>query len=203
MTPADSAPAPADLPFVTRGSRRAAPPVHTCLDCGTTLPVRRGPGRRPVRCAPCKVKAAKAGPRWEVDPAGLERVCEHFALKHPIHVRRTSGTCRSGTYKGLRVRTCTKHGIAIPEVYHLITVRASLTPAEASRTIAHEACHAAQLERRPSAVREYHRTIKQGRKQMPRTREAYDRYWHHPLEVEARAASDAGDKLKPARAPRR
>ena len=42
--------------------------------------MRCGPGRRPVRCVPCKDKAAKAGPRWEGDVALNLSTINNFGL---------------------------------------------------------------------------------------------------------------------------
>mgnify|MGYP006292918209 CR=1 FL=1 len=171
-------------------------PAPKCQSCGATIARKPGPGRPPARCAGCK--AIKPGPQWEVDPAGLERVQRHFGLKHPIHVKRSSGRIREGTYYHLQLGCVISKKLDPLQLYHVITISGQLSPADASRVILHEACHAHQNEREDGAMARYARDMR--RIGPRRTREAFQAYRNHPLEVEARAAERHAADLRPARA---
>lgn len=181
-------------PVIRRATRpvRPAPP---CVDCGATVQRKPGPGRAPLRCAACRAKAAGTV-KWRLAPGALEKVGRHFGLEHPLHVRRSTGRRQRGCYKGIHFGSAISKQLDPHRRYHVIQISSALAPAEASRVLLHEGCHARQRERDAMAHLRAHRQIRAHGD--PRTSAAGQRaYRDHPIEVEARAAESAAAALAP------
>lgn len=172
---------------------RPAPP---CVDCGGPIHRKPGPGRAPLRCASCRATAKKAGPKWRLAPGALEKVQAHFALEHPLYVRRSTGRQNRGKYRGILPGFMISKRLDRSTQYHVISISSALDPATASRVLLHEACHAQQRERDDMVhVRAGAQLAAYGDRR--RSRVAYQAYMDHPIEVEARAAEAAADRLAP------
>lgn len=104
--------------------------------------------------------------RWEVDERALRVAESRLNLRFPIEVKVTSQRKTAGRYKGIK-----RQG---RQSVHKVTLSSQICPAEAGKTLWHEAQHAAQRERYASN-RAFFQAIEESRQHFEDEAQAIER----------------------------